>query len=227
MACIAINLEKVWESVKRAARRAGGGDSEVSLVAVTKQVQLESVLEAINCGIKEIGENRIQEAEGKLDLLPPGVKKHLVGNLQTNKVNKAIQMFDLIQSVDGYKLAAAIDRRAADRIRPVLVEVNTSKEKSKSGILPEQTVDFLKSLQQLDRIKIEGLMTIGPFTQDPEAIRNSFRTLRKLFEQAGQLNLANCKMEHLSMGMSADYEIAIEEGSNMVRIGSAIFGSRN
>lgn len=195
-------------------------------MAVTKQVALDKILEAIEAGVKEIGENRVQEAEKKFDALPKDVQRHLVGHLQTNKVKKALELFDLIQSLDSLKLAQEIDRRST-MIVPVLIEVNTSGEVAKSGVRPEETLEFLRKLSEMEHIKILGLMTVGPLSVDQTVIRNSFKTLRGLYEQAGSLNLSCCQMKHLSMGMSSDFEIALEEGANMLRIGTAIFGPRN
>ena len=227
MVPIKSNLEHLRETVAKAARRSGRSESDLTLVAVTKGVEPERILEAIRCGVKDIGENRIQEAERKFSLIPKDVKRHLVGRLQTNKVRKALNLFDLIQSLDSVKLAREIDRISKEKVLPVLVEVNSSGEQTKSGLRPEDTIEFLRKIADFPRIQTRGLMTIGPLTDDQDSIRNCFRATRRLFEQASQLHLGNCRMEYLSMGMSSDYEIAIQEGSNMVRIGTAIFGPRN
>ena len=221
------NLLLIRGKIDRAAQVSGRRGEDITLVAVTKQVGPELIAEALLSGVDQIGESKIQEAEAKFKLLPPGVKRHLIGHLQTNKVNKAIQMFDMIQSVDSFKLAAEIDRKSVAKQMSVLVEVNISGEAGKNGIPPTQTVEFLKELESFQNLEIQGLMTIGPNTTEIEKIRSSFREMSKLFRQASELSLSNCRMQYLSMGMSADYEIAIQEGSNMVRVGTALFGARN
>jgi hypothetical protein len=227
MVSIRTNLERVQEKMASACRKSGRKESEITLVAVTKGVEPVRIIEAINCGVKEIGENRIQEAESKFSLLPQEVRRHLVGHLQTNKAKKALELFDMIQSLDSLKLAREINRRSGEKKVPLLVEVNTSGEATKTGIRPQETLDFLQKLAELENLIILGLMTVGPLTDDQTVIRNSFHTLRNLFEQAACLNIPNCKMEYLSMGMSSDFEIALEESANMIRIGTAIFGPRN
>ncbi|MCI0530755.1 MAG: YggS family pyridoxal phosphate-dependent enzyme [candidate division Zixibacteria bacterium] len=221
------NLLLIRGKIDWAAQESGRRGEDITLVAVTKQVGPKLIAEALLSGVDQIGESKIQEAEAKFKLLPPGVKRHLIGHLQTNKVNKAIQMFDLIQSVDSYKLAAEIDRRSVAKKMSVLVEVNISGEAGKNGIPPTQIVEFLKELESFQNLEIQGLMTIGPNTAEIEKIRSSFKEMSQLFRQASELSLSNCRMQYLSMGMSADYDIAIQEGSNMVRVGTALFGARN
>jgi PLP dependent protein len=227
MLSIRTNLERLRERIALACRNSGRKESEITLLAVTKGVEPVRILEAINCGVKEIGENRIQEAESKFSLLPQEARRHLVGHLQTNKVKKALELFDMIQSIDSLKLAREINHRSGKKKVPLLVEVNTSGEATKTGIRPQETLDFLQKSAELENLIILGLMTVGPLTDDQTVIRNSFHTLRNLFEQAACLNIPNCKMEYLSMGMSSDFEIAIQEGANLLRIGTAIFGPRN
>lgn len=227
MISVKANLLALWEKIDRAARSSGRRKEEITLVAVTKQVPLERIKEALACGVSQIGENRLQEAEEKLGQIPPGIKKHLVGHLQTNKAKKAIVMFDMIQSLDSLKLAEELNRRSEGKPVSVLVEVNTSGEKSKSGLNPHEVDNFLEQLTAVKNIRVKGLMTVGPLTDSEVKIANSFRMLKKLFDQAKSANLPNCRMEYLSMGMSGDFEIAIQEGSNMLRIGNAIFGARN
>ena len=227
MVSIQNNLERLWEAITKTAQRSGRQAKEITLVAVTKQISVDRIMEAVQCGVKEIGENRVQEAEKKFDLVPKEIRKHLVGHLQTNKVKKAVKMFDMVQSLESLKLAQEIDKYSVERAMPVLVEVNTSGEQTKSGLAPEQTGQFLESLAGLKNIAVQGLMTIGPLTDDQTKIRESFRTLRRLFEEASRLSLPNCQMQYLSMGMSSDFEIAILEGANMIRIGTALFGPRN
>jgi len=227
MVSIQNNLERLWEAITKTAQRSGRQAKEITLVAVTKQISVDRIMEAVQCGVKEIGENRVQEAEKKFDLVPKEIRKHLVGHLQTNKVKKAVKMFDMVQSLESLKLAQEIDKYSVERAMPVLVEVNTSDEQTKSGLAFEQTCQFLESLAGLKNIAVQGLMTIGPLTDDQTKIRESFRTLRRLFEEASRLSLPNCQMQYLSMGMSSDFEIAILEGANMIRIGTALFGPRN
>jgi len=227
MVSIQNNLERLWEAITKTAQRSGRQAKEITLVAVTKQISVDRIMEAVQCGVKEIGENRVQEAEKKFDLVPKEIRKHLVGHLQTNKVKKAVKMFDMVQSLESLKLAQEIDKYSVERAMPVLVEVNTSGEQTKSGLAFEQTCQFLESLAGLKNIAVQGLMTIGPLTDDQTKIRESFRTLRRLFEEASRLSLPNCQMQYLSMGMSSDFEIAILEGANMIRIGTALFGPRN
>src|SRR4030066_2433651 len=164
MVFIRTNLEKVQEKMASACRKSGRKESEITLVAVTKGIEPDRILEAINCGVKEIGENRIQEAESKFSLLPQEVGRHLVGHLQTNKVQKALVLFDMIQSLDSFKLAREIKHRGGEKKVPVLVEVNTSGEATKTGIWPRETLDFLQKLAELENLIILGLMTVGPLT---------------------------------------------------------------
>ena len=227
MTSILQNLEWLREKIDRAAEKSGRKGSEITLVAVSKNVTRERILEVLKHGVTEIGENRVQEAEVKFEQIPKEVKRYLIGRLQTNKVNKAIRLFDMIQSVDSFKLAQQIVRRCEQKAMPILVEVNTSGEKSKSGVAPDETLDLLRQLAVLERVQIQGLMTIGPLTENRNLIRESFRNLRELFQEAENIDSAHCHMKYLSMGMSSDFEIAIEEGSNMIRIGTAIFGARN
>ena len=221
------NLKRLQERIDQAARRSGREGSEITLVAVTKNVTADRILEAVKYGVTQIGENRVQEAEDKFEQIPKEVKRHLLGRLQTNKINKAIRLFDMIQSVDRFKLAQQIARRCEQKPMPILVEVNTSGEKSKSGVAPDETLDLLRQLAVLERVQIQGLMTIGPLTENRNLIRESFRNLRELFQEAENIDSAHCHMKYLSMGMSSDFEVAIEEGSNMIRIGTAIFGAGN
>ncbi len=201
----------------------------VKLVAVTKGVPVEKIEEAIRAGVTDIGENRIQEAEPKIRYLRPKypqVKFHFIGHLQTNKVRQALDLFDIIQSLDSERLAREISARAA-RIIPVLIEVNASAEKSKSGLPVEQTLEFVQSVARLPNLKVEGLMTIAPLAGDPEVARPFFKKLKDLKDKILELNLPNVEMKYLSMGMSDDYTVAIQEGSNLVRLGRAIFGQRS
>ncbi len=194
-----------------------GIPSNVKLIAVTKTRTVEEIKEVIGSGITCIGENRVQEAEEKFPYLPK-VEKHMIGSLQTNKVKSAVELFDMIQSVDSLKLAKEIDKRCKtiNKVMPVLIEVNIGDESSKHGIKLEDVKNFVKEISQLKNISIQGLMCVAPLVS-PEEARPYFKKMKQAFESINGL-------KWLSMGMSNDYKVAIEEGSNMVRIGTAIFG---
>ncbi len=198
------------------------------LVAVGKRFPADVVNEAIRAGVKAIGENRVQEAEGKWPDLLDGPERHMVGRLQRNKAGKAVELFDRIQSIDSGRLAEAVSRRAAaigKRI-PVLVEVNVSGEESKAGVDPDRVRETIERIAPLEGIVVDGLMTIGPLTGDREKIREAFRRFRGLADDLRGRPVEGTEMRHLSMGMTGDYEIAVEEGATMVRLGTAIFGAR-
>ncbi|MGB8657383.1 MAG: YggS family pyridoxal phosphate-dependent enzyme [Candidatus Zixiibacteriota bacterium] len=228
MSGIRENIQDVRSRIEKAAQKSGRSAGEIKLVAVTKTVEPERIKEAIGCGIGIIGENRIQEAEEKFKEITEKVEKHLVGHLQTNKAKRAVELFDLIQSVDSLHLAEEISKRASQsgKVMDVLVEVNTSGEKTKFGVEPEETLSLIESISGLEGIRVEGLMTVGLFSDDAEAARPCFRKLGTLFEEIKQANVSSVEMRYLSMGMTSDFEVAIQEGSNMVRIGTGIFGAR-
>jgi hypothetical protein len=193
------------------------------IVAVTKNVEIPQIIEAIEAGITDIGENRVQEAKAKFAEIKnkfPDVKWHMIGHLQKNKVKAALLMFDVIQSVDSFELAEEIDKRA-NRIVECFIEINTSGEGSKYGVNPDDLFELLKSLSNLKNIKVAGLMAMGPLTQDKDLIRRSFRKLRELRDRAQAGGFPDVK--HLSMGMSDDYPLAIDEGSDIIRVGRAVF----
>ena len=220
---IAENITSVKARIERAARRTGKDPSGIRLVAVTKGVPADKIMEAARAGITDIGENRVQEAEGKFEFIRDlPVTRHLIGHLQTNKVKKATEMFSVIQSVDSERLAAEISNKT-EKNMDVFIEVNTSGEQSKFGVSPDATEGLARYVSGLKRLKLKGLMTIGPLTGDIQAVRDSFKILARLFDRIKGLNLSSIELEYLSMGMSRDFETAIEEGSNMVRIGTAIF----
>jgi len=221
------NLEIINEKIKKAALKANRNPEEIKLVAVTKTATIEQIKEAINAGVKIIGENKVQEAKEKYQILTADTEWHLVGHLQTNKVKYAIEIFDCIQTVDSIKLAKEIDKRSLQfgKTTNVLVEVNVSGEESKYGIKPEEVEPFLKEISEFSRIRVRGLMTIVPIIEeDTEEVRPYFRKLRELSKEIKSKNIKNLKMDYLSMGMTDDFEVAIEEGANMVRIGRGIFG---
>ncbi len=224
---IADNVQAVRRRIEAACDRAFRDPDDVRLVAVTKTVEAERIVEAIHAGIDCIGENRVQEADGKFDQLPP-VERHLVGHLQRNKVKRALELFDVIQSVDSVRLAREISTRseAGGRRTPVLVEVNTSGEESKYGLEPSETLEAIEEMADLGGIEVTGLMTVGAFLPDPEQVRPCFRTLRDLRDSVEDRVVPGVRMDHLSMGMTNDFEVAIEEGATIIRVGRAIFGER-
>jgi PLP dependent protein len=212
------NLAAVRERVARAAERAGRRPEDVLLIGVSKTVPPEGVRLGVEAGLTALGENRVQEARDKIKVLGRPVPWHLIGHLQTNKVRDALELFDLIHSVDRLDLARELQRRAGDRIASVLLEVNVANEPSKSGFAPDDVAPALEALGALTHLNVRGLMAIPPVVERAEDARAWFRALRQLAERHG--------LRELSMGMSADFEVAIEEGATMVRVGTAIFGAR-
>ncbi len=200
----------------------------VQLVAAAKTRTPEEILEAVDAGVQLIGENYVQDAERAYAVVGNRAKWHFIGHLQRNKVKKAVRLFDLIETVDSCEIAKEIDRRCAEigKIMPILVEVNIGKEPQKSGVLPEDTEQLLKDISALPNIKVVGLMTMGPLSENPEDSRPYFVAMKKLFERMKELNMTNVEMRYLSMGMTSSYHIAPEEGANIVRIGTKIFGER-
>ena len=223
------NLAALRERISAAESRAGVAQGTVRLVGVTKTRTLEEIETAIRAGLTDIGENRLQDAQAKLPQLVLPVTKHFIGHLQRNKVPGVLDLFDLVQSVDSERLARAVDERAkaVDRKARILMEVNASGEASKFGVEPERAGELLGVIAGCRNIGLLGLMTIGLFSNDSAAVAESFRRLPRLYEKFTTFGADNCRMEMLSMGMSADFEIAIAEGANMVRVGTAIFGPRN
>lgn len=201
----------------------------VKIVAAVKARSVNEILEAIDAGIEIIGENYVKEAEGIYQAIGKKVKWHFIGNLQKNKVKKAVELFDLIETVDSFAIAKEIDTCAAslNKIIPVFVEINSAKEKSKFGVLPEQAEELINEISRLPHLKVMGLMTMGPYSSNPEDLRPYFALTKNIFEKLKPLNLTNMQMLYLSMGMSDSYKVAIEEGANMVRIGTRIFGARH
>lgn len=222
------NLVEIQEKIS-SAKAQSGNDQDIVLVAVTKTHPIIVVNTAISLGLKHIGENRIQEAEEKFSdvVFEQGVVKRMIGHLQTNKARKAVQIFDTIDSVDSLKLAKKINIHAntAKKIIEVLLEINTSSEKQKFGF-NLNCFDELLECVELEGLLVKGLMTVGPLTKDENMIRKAFTKLRNLKDEINRQVSPSRKMSVLSMGMTGDYEIAIEEGSNMIRIGSALFGKR-
>jgi pyridoxal phosphate enzyme (YggS family) len=200
----------------------------VELVAAAKQRTPQEIGEAIEAGIEIVGENYVQEAEQAFAVIGKKARWHFIGHLQTNKVKKAVPIFDMIETVDSLKLAAEIDNRCkqAQKTMSILIEINSGREAQKYGVLPEETEDLIKQIAPLANIKIMGLMTMGPFAGDPEDARPYFVETRKIFEKIKKQNIPQGEMKYLSMGMSNSYKVAIEEGANMVRLGTLLFGPR-
>jgi len=222
------NLHQIQERIQAAAKRADRDPKEVKLMAVTKGVEPMRLREALAAGIAVLGENRVQEALPKVHSLGKEVKWHFVGHLQTNKVKQVIGVFELIHSVDSLRLAQEISRWA-ERFgicQPILVQVNLSGEENKSGLAPREVKSVIQEMAVLPGIAIQGLMTIPPLSSDPEASRGYFRCLRDLAFEVSQREFSSVAMGELSMGMSGDFEVAVEEGATWIRIGTAIFGPR-
>jgi len=220
------NLERVKQQIGVKSGPDEEDSQDVTLVAVTKTVDVDRIEEAIASGVNIIGESRVQEAKEKYGKVGNKAIWHLVGHLQRNKAKDAVKIFDLIHSLDSVKLAKEIDKEARQlgKIQKLLVQVNVSGEESKYGLRPELVIPFLKEISELPNIKVKGLMTMAPLYENPEYCRPHFRKLKKLMEEVKAQNIKNVDMKYLSMGMTNDFEVAIEEGANMVRIGRAIFG---
>ncbi|MFQ3548653.1 MAG: YggS family pyridoxal phosphate-dependent enzyme [Armatimonadota bacterium] len=223
MSLIADNLKNVQDKISKSAQKAGVNAEEIELVVVTKTRTIEEIDDVLDCGINNIAENYVQEAQSKFAEIGNIVKWHMIGHLQTNKAKQAVEVFDLVQSVDSFDLAQELSKRAlaAGKTLDVLVEVNISREEQKFGVKPEETLDFIEKLADLEGIVVMGLMGMAPLLDNPEDTRPYFRELRSLWEK-----LPEEQRVYLSMGMTCDFEQAILEGSNMVRIGTAIFGQR-
>lgn len=202
--------------------------SGVRLVAAAKTRLPEEIIEAVGAGVSIIGENYVQEAEQAYRVVGNRVKWHFIGHLQKNKVKKAVRLFDMIETIDSVAIAAEIDKRCGeiDKIMPVLIEVNSGREETKSGVYPESVEALVREIMNLEHVKVTGLMTMGPAVGEPEVFRPYFVETRKVYERLKELELPGVTMEHLSMGMTESYRVAVEEGANIVRIGSLIFGSR-
>jgi PLP dependent protein len=225
MSTIKDNLLKVRERMERAARKAGRDPKEIKLVAVSKTVEVTRIKEAIEAGVSILGENYVQEAEKKVEVLGKSISWHFIGHLQSNKARYAVRLFDVIHSIDSIPLAEELDRRAAqsDRVIKVMIEVNLSKEATKFGTDEDRVLNLAKRIQHLGHLSLEGLMTMPPYFDSPEMSRPYYGALRELKER--MIN-EGIPLKELSMGMSHDFEIAIEEGATFVRVGTAIFGPR-
>ncbi len=222
------NIDSVKKRIHAAACRAGREPSTVKLLVATKTVPVDRIREAISYGLNLFGENYIQEARAKIEEIGHEVSWHFIGRLQTNKARYAVRLFDLIHSLDNEGLAVELNRRAAaiSRVMPVLIETNLSGEASKAGLAPGAVSPFMEKIAVLPNLSMRGLMTMPPFFEDAEKARPYFRRLKDLREEIKSRKIPNVQLEELSMGMTADFEVAIEEGATIVRIGSALFGPR-
>jgi PLP dependent protein len=229
MSQIRDHIEIVQDRINRAALKAGTDASSIRLVAVSKTKPIEMVEEAIEAGMTEFGENRVQEARQKYDHIDHEVAWHLIGPLQTNKAKHAVHIFDMIQSIDRLSLAEELQKRLTplQKDLAILIQVKTSDEESKSGIEPERALDLIEQIRAFPNLSIQGLMTIPAYSKNPDDARPSFNTLRLLQEKTASYQFPDVSMDILSMGMTNDFEVAIEEGANMVRVGTAIFGARS
>ena len=223
------NLQEVEKRIQEACARAGRDRSEVTLVSVSKTKPVEMLQEAYDLGVRVFGENKVQEIRDKYDALPKDIEWHMIGHLQTNKVKYIVDKVKLIHSVDSLRLAEIIEKEAEKHNRSVdiLLEVNVAEETSKFGLKTVEVIPFAEKIAQFPHINMRGLMTIAPFVDDPEKNRTIFRDLHKLYVDIKEKNIDNGTVSILSMGMTNDYEVAIEEGATMVRVGTGIFGARN
>jgi len=221
-----MSMSVIEENVKKILEELPPG---VELEAAAKTRTPEEILQAVEAGVRIFGENYVQEALAAINVVGHRAKWHFIGHLQRNKVKKAVEIFDMIETVDSLELAREIEKRCGqqEKIMSVLIEINSGKEPQKFGVLPEDAEELIRKISALKNIKIQGLMTMGPMFGDPENARPYFVETRKLFERVKGLNLPEVEMKHLSMGMTNSYQVAIEEGANIVRIGTKIFGPRD
>jgi pyridoxal phosphate enzyme (YggS family) len=222
------NIMEIKERIKQAALRSGRLPEDILLLAVTKTIDTDRIQEAVEAGLTSLGENKVQEILDKYETMGENVKWHLIGHLQTNKVKYIIDKVELIHSVESLKLAEEIEKRAAAKniIMPILVEVNIAQEDSKFGLHPSEVETFIRNISTMQHICVKGLMTVPPFVENPEENRYYFRQLRELLVDINEKKIDNVHMDILSMGMTGDYEVAIEEGATIVRVGTGIFGER-
>lgn len=223
------NLEIVERNIADACEKAGRKRGDVTLIAVSKTKPVSDIRQAMECGITVFGENKVQEIKDKTEEIKEPLSWHMIGHLQANKVKYLPGRVCMIHSVDNVKLAAEIEKQfsKADQIIDVLIEVNMAHEESKFGLSPEEVPDFVKEISSYPHLHIRGLMTIAPFTEDPESNRIYFRGLRELKDSINGMNIPGVNMDTLSMGMTGDYQVAIEEGATFVRVGTGIFGKRD
>lgn len=223
------NFQSVEARIQAACDRAGRSRKEVTLIAVSKTKPVEMLQTIYDAGSRDFGENKVQEMCDKIEQLSTDIRWHMIGHLQTNKVKYIVGRVSLIHSVDSLHLAQEIEKQAAklDVIVPILIEVNIAEEESKFGIHKEETISLVREVATLPHIRIQGLMTIAPYVENPEDNRACFRGIKQLSVDIARENIDNVSMDCLSMGMTGDYEVAIEEGATMVRVGTGIFGERN
>ena len=223
------NLTEVQSRVEQACKRAGRDVTEVTLIAVSKTKPVTDLQEIYNAGVRDFGENKVQEMCDKMEKMPKDINWHMIGHLQRNKVKYIVGNVALIHSVDSYRLAEEINIQAKKKgiVVPILVEVNIADETTKFGVSKEDAMELVRQIASLDALSIKGLMTIAPYVVDPEENRAYFRKIKELSVDIDNQNIDNVSMDILSMGMTGDFEVAIEEGATMVRVGTAIFGRRN
>ena len=223
------NIKLVEENIKKACEKVGRDVNEVTLIAVSKTKPYTAIEEALPTGVKDYGENKVQELCDKYEILPKDIKWHMIGHLQRNKVKYLVGKASLIHSVDPIRLAEQIEKEyaKADEIANILIEVNMAQEESKFGITSEETEQLVREIAKFPHIRIKGLMTIAPYTDNPESNRVYFRNMKKLSVDIENKNIDNVSMSVLSMGMTGDYQVAVEEGATLVRVGTGIFGERN
>jgi hypothetical protein len=229
MVDVAANHRNIIDRINEAAAKVGREAREIKLLAAAKSQNVDAIRAAITAGVSLIGENYVQEAKGKMEVISAPVEWHMIGHLQRNKAKAAVELFDVIESLDSAALARELDKEGAKRGKKVrtLIEVNLAGEESKSGIAKQQVKSLLDDVGELAHIAVEGLMTVPPFRENPEDVRRYFRELAELREELGDLGLPNVTLKELSMGMTHDYPVAIEEGATIVRIGTALFGPRS
>ena len=223
------NITHVKENIKTACKKSGRNPNEVTLIAVSKTKPVSLLKEAYDAGCRHYGENKVQELCDKYEMMEHDIQWHMIGHLQTNKVKYLIGKTTLIHSVDSYKLACEIEKQAAkhDCIIDILIEINIANEESKFGLAKEDVLELVKQISLLPHIRIKGLMTVAPYVEDPEENRLYFRNIKQLSVDIDNQNIDNVCMDVLSMGMTGDYMVAIEEGATLVRVGTGIFGERN
>jgi len=226
---IRTNISEIRKRIIAAATRTNRDPGDIQLMAVSKTVSPERIREAMEAGVKVFGENYVQEAREKIPAIGQAAEWHMIGHLQTNKVKYVINLFDWVHSVDRLELAKELDKRAGQHSRKlnVLIEVNVSGEESKNGIEPSQVMELVRQVSVLPNLSVRGLMTMPPYSDDPETSRPYFKALRKLRDEISAAAIPNIRIDELSMGMTDDFEVAIEEGATIIRVGRAIFGERN
>jgi len=226
---ISRNCRQFWERLVAVAGRCGRDPAEIDVIAVAKTKPLAAVLAAVGAGMRQIGENKVQEALTKYGDVQRDFSLHMIGHLQSNKARAAVELFDSIQSVDSLRLAQAIDKEAEriGKVMPILLEINTSRETQKFGLAPEATSEVFAQALELKNVRVGGLMTVAPFVDEEAPVRGAFRELRELLERIKSEYPTATEFNRLSMGMSDDWELAVAEGATMIRIGRALFGERN